>query len=201
MCIIGTTIQVSTVIPMPMLYVEVRERPQSPLGEPQFMLRLRSSFTTMVDCLTVTFTYTVLSSETLGVHIIINEVSMLAADIFAEMDDRLIQISYNYTEQFGGLISSCLVICVNYPLLESVPSLSEVVISYDQNEAFSSEVRWHRLGVLPLVSDCATERRTFSLILTKTVNGGLLKPDVKLIESHSVTADHAMAVAPSALRL
>lgn len=98
----------------------------------------------------------------------INEVSMLSADMFARVDERLRQITCKYNELFGG---PDLIMCGDLQQLPPVRASPIFKRSRDQNKVLSSEVRWHHLAYFPLCRVVRQKDVTFSSILNKIGNG------------------------------
>lgn len=67
---------------------------------------------------------------------------------------------------------------------------------------FGATVTWHYLDYFPLVRVVRQADSTFSTILTKIGEGRALdEEDVRLLDSRFVSAEEALARAPSAVRI
>ncbi|XP_065091288.1 uncharacterized protein LOC135712259 [Ochlerotatus camptorhynchus] len=115
--------------------------------------------------------------------IIIDEVSMLGADVLNTINIRLQQITSNHDVPFGGMQHA-------RPVFK--PCANSII----------DAVLWQSLDFYPLVQVMRQTNEEFSSILTKIGNGERLSPDeIKLIESRFRTAEWCQQNVPRAIRL
>nr|XP_029717009.1 ATP-dependent DNA helicase PIF1-like [Aedes albopictus] len=128
--------------------------------------------------------------------VIIDEVSMIGADILNTIHVRLQDISGNYDDPFGGIN---IVFCGD---LRQLPPVNARPVYKPTGNSFHGAVLWQALDFLPLVKVMRQTDVEFSSILTKIGNGQqMTAKDTKLIESRFRTVEWCKQNAPGAIRL
>nr|XP_029724134.1 uncharacterized protein LOC115264530 [Aedes albopictus] len=128
--------------------------------------------------------------------VIIDEVSMIGADILNTIHARLQDISGNYDDPFGGIN---IVFCGD---LRQLPPVNARPVYKPTGNSFHGAVLWQALDFLPLVKVMRQTDVEFSSILTKIGNGQqMTAEETKLIESRFRTVEWCKQNAPGAIRL
>lgn len=128
--------------------------------------------------------------------VIVDEVSMVGADILNNIHTRLQNITGNYDEPFGGIN---IIFCGD---LRQLPPVNARPVYKPCTNSMHGAVLWQSLGFFPLVKVMRQTDVQFSTILTKIGNGDKLSADeTKIIESRFRTAEWCKLNVPSAIRL
>lgn len=128
--------------------------------------------------------------------IIIDETSMLGADVLNTVHVRLQEITGNYDDPFGGMQ---IVFCGD---LRQLPPVNARPVFKPSVNSMHGAVLWQSLEFYPLVQVMRQTNEQFSTILTKIGNGEQLSPDeVVIIESRFRTAEWCQQHVPRAIRL
>ncbi|XP_042146305.1 uncharacterized protein LOC120843399, partial [Ixodes scapularis] len=130
--------------------------------------------------------------------VIIDEVSMMSADILQKVDSRLRIITCKYLEPFGGLD---IILCGDLRQLPPVRA-AEVFKRVKTNSVFNTEIAWHHLSYFVLTKVVRQSDLRFSTILTKIGDGAELdSEEIALIQSRFVTQQQAETCCPGGIRL
>ncbi|XP_040078914.1 uncharacterized protein LOC120850477 [Ixodes scapularis] len=130
--------------------------------------------------------------------VIIDEVSMMSADILQKVDSRLRIITCKYLEPFGGLD---IILCGDLRQLPPVRA-AEVFKRVKTNSVFNTEIAWHHLSYFVLTKVVRQSDLRFSTILTKIRDGAELdSEEIALIQSRFVTQQQAETCCPGGIRL
>ncbi|XP_042150314.1 uncharacterized protein LOC120844489 [Ixodes scapularis] len=130
--------------------------------------------------------------------VIIDEVSMMSADILQRVDSRLRIITCKYLEPFGGLD---IILCGDLCQLPPVRA-AEVFKRVKTNSMFNTEIAWHHLSYFVLTKVVRQSDLRFSTILSKIGDGAeLYSEKIALIESRFVTQQQAETGCPGGIRL
>ncbi|XP_055623676.1 uncharacterized protein LOC129767083 [Toxorhynchites rutilus septentrionalis] len=128
--------------------------------------------------------------------VIIDEVSMIGADILNTIHARLQDITGNYEDPFGGIN---IIFCGD---LRQLPPVNARSVYKPTGNSFHGAVLWQSLKFFPLVRVMRQTDVEFSSILTKIGNGEQFTvEETKLIESRFRTAEWCKQNAPRAIRL
>lgn len=128
--------------------------------------------------------------------IIIDEVSMIGADVLNTINSRLQEITGNYDDPFGGMQ---IIFCGD---LRQLPPVNARAVFKPSANSMHGPVLWQSLSFFPLVRVMRQTNEQFSSILTKIGNGEPLTPEeTELIESRFRTADWCKQNVPGAVRL
>lgn len=128
--------------------------------------------------------------------IIIDEVSMIGADVLNTIHSRLQEITGNYDDPFGGMM---IVFCGD---LRQLPPVNARPVFKPSANSMHGAVLWQSLCFFPLVRVMRQTNERFSTILTKIGNGEPLAPEeTELIESRFRTAEWCKEHVPGAVRL
>lgn len=128
--------------------------------------------------------------------IIVDEVSMISADILNTMHTRLQDITGNYDEPFGGMH---MIFCGD---LRQLPPVNARPVYKPPAKSITGAVLWQSLKYFPLTQVMRQSDVEFSTILTKIGNGERLSVEEShLIESRFRSAEWCNENAPNAIRL
>ncbi|XP_058839321.1 uncharacterized protein LOC131694833 [Topomyia yanbarensis] len=128
--------------------------------------------------------------------IIIDEVSMIGADVLNTIHARLQDITGNYDDPFGGIN---IIFCGD---LRQLPPVNARPVYKACGNSFHGAVLWQSLDFFPLVTVMRQTDIKFSDILTKIGNGlRLTAEETELIEGRFRTAEWCKQNAPRAIRL
>ncbi|GFV65975.1 ATP-dependent DNA helicase [Trichonephila clavipes] len=128
--------------------------------------------------------------------IIIEEISMMSAEILLQVDARLKQITGNYGPVFGGKD-----IFLIGDLRHSQPVHATLIFNQIKM-SLASPMLWRGLQFYQLTQIMRQSNASFSRILTKIGDGEKLEADEqRLIESRFVTKEHADNLCPHGVRL
>lgn len=128
--------------------------------------------------------------------IIIDETSMLGADVLNTVHVRLQEITGNHDDPFGGMP---IVFCGD---LRQLPPVIARPVFKPSASSMHGAVLWQSLDFYPLVQVMRQTNEQFSSILTKIGNGERLSPEeTDLIESRFRTAEWCQEHVPRAIRL
>nr|XP_029715803.1 uncharacterized protein LOC109402861 [Aedes albopictus] len=128
--------------------------------------------------------------------IIVDETSMLGADVLNTVHARLQEITGNYDDPFGGM---SIVFCGD---LRQLPPVNARPVFKPSANSMHGAVLWQSLEFYPLVQVMRQANVEFSSILTKIGNGEQLSPEeIRLIESRFRTTEWCQQHVPQAIRL
>lgn len=128
--------------------------------------------------------------------IIIDEISMIGAELLNQIDARLKQITGNYDHDFGGLD----VIFIGD--LRQLPPVRSTAIYKQQKQKIFGPMLWRGLKYFRLEEVMRQANKVFSTILTKIGNGELLDDkELKLIESRFFKQAEIDKICPTGIRL
>ncbi|EZA46372.1 ATP-dependent DNA helicase PIF1 [Ooceraea biroi] len=128
--------------------------------------------------------------------IIIDEVSMISADILHRINQRLQQITGVYDQLFGGMN---IILCGDF---RQLPPVNATPVFKMPRNVFAGVVLWQSLNYFPLLRVVRQFDETFSSILTKIGNGETLTDDENiLIEGRFRTVEWCNENLPNAVRL
>ncbi|XP_065091680.1 uncharacterized protein LOC135712664 isoform X2 [Ochlerotatus camptorhynchus] len=128
--------------------------------------------------------------------IIIDETSMLGANVLNTVHVRLQEITGNYDDPFGGMR---IVFCGD---LRQLPPVNARPVFKPSANSMHGAVLWQSLDFYPLVQVMRQTNVQFSTILTKIGNGEQLSPEeISLIESRFRTPEWCQQHVPRAIRL
>lgn len=128
--------------------------------------------------------------------IIIDETSMLGANILNTVHVRLQEITGNYDDPFGGMQ------IVFSGDLRQLPPVNARPVFKPCANSIHGAVLWHSLDFYPLIQVMRQSNEQFSSILTKIGNGEQMSPEeITLIESRFRTAEWCQQHVPQAIRL
>ncbi|XP_062540963.1 uncharacterized protein LOC134209005 [Armigeres subalbatus] len=128
--------------------------------------------------------------------IIVDEVSMIGADVLNTIHTRLQDITGNFDEPFGGIN---IIFCGD---LRQLPPVNARPVYKPTGNSFHGAVLWQSLDFFPLVKVMRQTDEEFSTILTKIGNGKPMNAEeTKLIESRFRTVEWCKQNVPGAIRL
>ncbi|XP_055622388.1 uncharacterized protein LOC129765957 [Toxorhynchites rutilus septentrionalis] len=128
--------------------------------------------------------------------VIIDEVSMIGADVLNTIHVRLQEITGNFDEPFGGIQ---IVFCGD---LRQLPPVNARPVYKPRANSMHGAVLWQSLSFFPLIRVMRQANAQFSSILTKIGNGEpLTLEETELIESRFRTAEWCKQNVPGAVRL
>ena len=128
--------------------------------------------------------------------LIVDEISMISAELLSHVDSRLKQITGNFTTNFGGLD----IILIGD--LRQLPPVRATPIYKQQKQTIAGPVLWRDLKFYELTQIMRQSNVAFSSLLTKIGNGELLLEDeLTLIESRFCTKEEAQIQCPNGVRL
>ncbi|XP_058827259.1 uncharacterized protein LOC131687220 [Topomyia yanbarensis] len=128
--------------------------------------------------------------------IIIDEVSMIGADVLNTIHSRLQDITGNFDDPFGGIH---IIFCGD---LRQLPPVNARPVFKPCRNSFQGPVLWQSLNFFPLVQVMRQTDVEFSTILTKIGNGeALTSSETERIESRFRTVDWCRQNVPNAIRL
>ncbi|XP_058827535.1 uncharacterized protein LOC131687462 [Topomyia yanbarensis] len=128
--------------------------------------------------------------------IIIDEVSMIGADVLNIIHSRLQDITGNYDDPFGGIH---LIFCGD---LRQLPPVNARPVYKSCRNSIHGPVLWQSLNFFPLKQVMRQSDIQFSTILTKIGNGeALTDSETERIESRFRTAEWCRQNVPNAIRL
>lgn len=126
--------------------------------------------------------------------LIIDEISMVSAELLTLIDTRLKQITGNQQVNFGGIdvIGD----------LRQLPPVKATPIYKQTKKALAGLTFWRQIKFWELNEVMRQSNRTFSAILTKIGNGEPLEVnELQLIESRFFTNEEAETLCPDGIRL
>lgn len=128
--------------------------------------------------------------------IIVDEVSMVGADVLNTIHTRLQSITGNFDDPFGGMN---IIFCGD---LRQLPPVNARSVYKPCANSMHGAVLWQSLDYFPLVKVMRQSDVEFSTVLTKIGNGEQLTvEETGLIESRFRTAEWCKQNVPSAVRL
>ncbi|XP_062557042.1 uncharacterized protein LOC134221891 [Armigeres subalbatus] len=128
--------------------------------------------------------------------IIIDETSMLGADVLNTVHVRLQEITGNYDDPFGGMP---IVFCGD---LRQLPPVNARAVFKPSINSMHGAVLWQSLDFYPLVQVMRQTNEQFSGILTKIGNGERMSSEeIELIESRFRTEEWCRQHVPRGIRL
>ncbi|XP_077277313.1 uncharacterized protein LOC143905647 [Temnothorax americanus] len=128
--------------------------------------------------------------------VIIDEVSMIGADILDKIHSRMCDITGNFDDSFGGMN---VIFCGD---LRQLPPVNATPIFKPLRNSLNSAALWQSLNFYALTKVMRQSDVVFSTILTKIGNGERLKDDeTKLLESRFRTVEWCNEHVPGAIRL
>lgn len=128
--------------------------------------------------------------------VIIDECSMIGAQMLTKIDERLKQITGNHDVPYGGLD----ILMIGD--LRQLPPVRATAIYKQPKQSIAGPMLWRQLQFYPLHEVMRQEDRVFSSILTKIGSGSQLSlEETNIIESRMFTEDEAKQMCPSGIRL
>lgn len=128
--------------------------------------------------------------------LIIDEVSMIGAELLEQIDSRLKQITGNFSKNFGGLD----VIFIGD--LRQLPPVRATPIYKQIKRRMTGPTLWRSLKFFELTEVVRQNNVMFSTALTKVGNGiKLTNEELELIESRFFTKEEARQLCPNSVRL
>lgn len=128
--------------------------------------------------------------------IIIDEISMIGAELLAQIDSRLKQITGNFKAPYGGLDIFLIGDLRQLPPVRATPIWRPIKQSIEGNSI------WRILKYYELTQVMRQENAEFANMLTKLGNGDILSDDeLAFIESRFMTKEDADRLYPNATRL
>lgn len=127
---------------------------------------------------------------------IIDEVSMVPAELLEQINTRLKQITGLFTKDFGGLDVILIGDLRQLPPVKATPIFKEI------KTRMTGETPWQKFKKFELKQVMRQEDSQFVEILTKIGNGNILtEEEVQVIESRFITKEEAQSVCPEGIRL
>ncbi|XP_071576363.1 uncharacterized protein [Temnothorax nylanderi] len=128
--------------------------------------------------------------------VIIDEVSMIGADVLDKIHSRMGDITGNFDDPFGGMN---VIFCGD---LRQLPPVNATPIFKPLRNSLNSAALWQSLNFYALTRVMRQSDLVFSTILTKIGNGERLTDDeTKLLESRFRTVEWCNEHVPGAIRL
>lgn len=128
--------------------------------------------------------------------LIIDEISMVSAELLSQIDARLKQITGNFQSNFGGLD------IVLIGDLRQLPPVRATPIYKSHKQRMVGPTLWRDLKFYELTEVMRQTNVMFSSILTKIGNGDILNDDeIAIIQSRFVTKEEAQLRCPHGIRL
>lgn len=128
--------------------------------------------------------------------LIIDEVSRIGAELLAQIDARLKQITGNYETNFGGLDM------IFIGDLRQLPPVRATPLYKQPKQRMAGPVLWRGLKFYQLTEVMRQSNAIFSTLLTKIGNGMILTDDeLAIIESRFFTKEQAYQLCPHGIRL
>jgi hypothetical protein len=128
--------------------------------------------------------------------ILIDEISMVVAELLNRIDSRLKQITGNFQDHFGGMD----IIFIGY--LRQLPPVRATPIYKAIKRRIAGPQLWRDLKFYELNEVMRQANATFSTVLTKIGNGKVLEREaMQLIESRFYTKEEADHLCPHGIRL
>ncbi|XP_049305794.1 uncharacterized protein LOC105227464 isoform X10 [Bactrocera dorsalis] len=128
--------------------------------------------------------------------LIIDEVSMIGAELLAQIDARLKQITGNFETNFGGLDM------IFIGDLRQLPPDRATPIYKQPKQRMAGPVLWRGLKFYQLTEVMRQSNSIFSTLLTKIGNGMILTDDeLAIIESRFFTKEQADQLCPHGIRI
>lgn len=128
--------------------------------------------------------------------LIIDEVSMIGAEMLAQIDQRLKQITGNFEVNFGGID----IILIGD--LRQLPPVRATPIYRQRKQRLGEPFLWRDLKFFELTEVMRQSNTAFSNILTKLGNGEILDPDqLQLLEARFYSREEADRLCPHGVRL
>lgn len=128
--------------------------------------------------------------------LIIDEVSMIGAELLAQIDARLKQITGNFETNFGGLDM------IFIGDLRQLPPVRATPIYKQPKQRIVGPVLWRGLKFYQLTEVMRQSNAVFSSLLTKIGNGTILTDvELAIIESRFFSKEQADELCPNGVRL
>nr|XP_021208511.1 ATP-dependent DNA helicase RRM3-like isoform X4 [Bombyx mori] len=128
--------------------------------------------------------------------IIIDEISMISAQLLIKIDSRLKQITGNFQSNFGGLD----IIFIGD--LRQLPPVRATPIYKQPKQTIVGPILWRNLKFYELDQVMRQANQQFSSILTKIGNGERLDEiEISVIESRFYSVEEAVTKCPQGIRL
>lgn len=128
--------------------------------------------------------------------IIIDEVSMISAELLGHIDSRLKQITGNFGTNFGGLDM------ILIGDLRQLPPVRATPIYKQRKQKIVGPILWRSLKFYALEEVMRQSNQLFSSIVTKIGNGEQLEShELELIQTRFCTVDEANTYCPRGIRL
>ncbi|CAD6220905.1 GSCOCG00011595001-RA-CDS [Cotesia congregata] len=128
--------------------------------------------------------------------LIIDEISMIGAELLSQIDSRLKQISGNFEVNFGGLDIILIGDLRQLPPVRATPIYKQI------KRQIAGSTLWRGLKFFELNEVMRQANQSFATILTKIGNGQLLdKEKLDLIESRIYSEEEAERHCPDGIRL
>ncbi|GFU38934.1 hypothetical protein TNCV_1753551 [Trichonephila clavipes] len=128
--------------------------------------------------------------------LIIDEISMVSAELLEQINVRLKQITGLFTKDFGGLDVILIGDLRQLPPVKATPIFKQI------KRKITGETPWRKFKQFELKQVMRQENRQFSEILTKIGDGNILtEEELKVMESRFITKEEAQSVCPEGIRL
>ncbi|GFW00404.1 hypothetical protein TNCV_692431 [Trichonephila clavipes] len=128
--------------------------------------------------------------------LIIDEISMVSAELLEQINARLKQITGLFTKDFGGLDVILIGDLRQLPPVKATPIFKQI------KRKITGETPWRKFKQFELKQVMRQENRQFSEILTKIGDGNILtEEELKVMESRFITKEEAQSVCPEGIRL
>ncbi|XP_071578498.1 uncharacterized protein [Temnothorax nylanderi] len=128
--------------------------------------------------------------------IIIDEISMISAELLSHIDARLKQITGNFDTNFGGMDIILIGDLRQLPPVRATPIYKQI------RQQIAGPTLWRGLQFFELDEVMRQSNTVFSSILTKIGNGIQLEEDeLRLVESRFFTKEEANRLCPHGIRL
>jgi len=128
--------------------------------------------------------------------LIIDKVSMIGAELLAQIDSRLKQITSNFNDNFGGLD------IVLIGDLRQLPPVRATPIFKQPKQTHIGQILWCNLKLYQLTQVMRQSNIMFLSLLTKIGDGSILNDDeLTLLESRFFTKEDVAHLCPPGRRL
>ncbi|GFU76344.1 ATP-dependent DNA helicase [Trichonephila clavipes] len=128
--------------------------------------------------------------------LIIDEISMVSAELLEQINVRLKQITGLFTKDFGGLDVILIGDLRQLPPVKATPIFKQI------KRKITGETPWRKFKQFELKQVMRQQNRQFSEILTKIGDGNILtEEELKVMESRFITKEEAQSVCPEGIRL
>ncbi|XP_044588824.1 ATP-dependent DNA helicase PIF1-like [Cotesia glomerata] len=128
--------------------------------------------------------------------LIIDEISMIGAELLSQIDSRLKQITGNFEVHFGGLDIILIGDLRQLPPVRATPIYKQI------KRQIAGSTLWRGLKFFELNEVMRQANQSFATILTKIGNGQLLdQEELDLIESRIYSEEEAERLCPDGIRL